>query len=184
MSRFDRFVVVTHALAGWQNFYVIVGSAAGALIGLEFVVIALVTSVAQHLIDRRTLRAFATPAVVYFTSVVVLAALLNVPHHTTASLRICLLAFGFLGVVYVSWVTFHLHRASYALDLEDRAFYVVAPVASFTALFVAGLVVGSRTLGALDIVAASTVLLLVTGIHNTWDAAVWTIATAATTVAP
>jgi hypothetical protein len=30
------------ALAGWENFYVIVGSAAGALIGLEFVVVTLI----------------------------------------------------------------------------------------------------------------------------------------------
>jgi hypothetical protein len=29
-------------LAGWQNFYVIVGSSAGALIGLQFVVITLI----------------------------------------------------------------------------------------------------------------------------------------------
>jgi hypothetical protein len=31
-------------LAGWENFYVIVGSSAGALIGLQFVVITLIAS--------------------------------------------------------------------------------------------------------------------------------------------
>jgi len=30
------------ALDGWENFYVIVGSSAGALIGLQFVVLALI----------------------------------------------------------------------------------------------------------------------------------------------
>ena len=30
------------ALAGWENFYMIVGSSAGALIGLQFVVITLI----------------------------------------------------------------------------------------------------------------------------------------------
>ena len=30
------------ALAGWENFYVIVGSSAGALIGLQFVVMTLI----------------------------------------------------------------------------------------------------------------------------------------------
>src|SRR3977135_1131896 len=30
------------ALAGWENFYVIVGSSAGALIGLQFVVLTLI----------------------------------------------------------------------------------------------------------------------------------------------
>ena len=31
--------VITAELAGWDSFYVIIGSAAGALIGLQFVVI-------------------------------------------------------------------------------------------------------------------------------------------------
>jgi len=31
-------------LAGWENFYVIVGSSAGALIGLQFVVITLIAA--------------------------------------------------------------------------------------------------------------------------------------------
>ena len=30
------------ALSGWENFYVIVGSSAGALIGLQFVVMTLI----------------------------------------------------------------------------------------------------------------------------------------------
>ena len=33
------------ALAGWENFYVIVGSSAGALIGLQFVVITLIADI-------------------------------------------------------------------------------------------------------------------------------------------
>jgi hypothetical protein len=37
------------ALAGWENFYVIVGSSAGALIGLQFVVIILI----YHVFVRR-----------------------------------------------------------------------------------------------------------------------------------
>jgi hypothetical protein len=32
------------ALAGWENFYVIVGSSAGALIGLQFVVVTLIAN--------------------------------------------------------------------------------------------------------------------------------------------
>ena len=35
------------ALAGWESFYVIVGSSGAALIGLQFVVIVLITEVRQ-----------------------------------------------------------------------------------------------------------------------------------------
>ncbi len=43
------------ALGGWQNFYVIVGSSAGTLIGLQFVVMALVADLprSQHSPKRR-----------------------------------------------------------------------------------------------------------------------------------
>jgi hypothetical protein len=44
-------------LAGWENFYVIVGSSAGALIGLQFVVITLIhnawDAVTYHVFVRR-----------------------------------------------------------------------------------------------------------------------------------
>ncbi len=36
-------------LAGWENFYLIVGSSAGALIGLQFVVITLTLQLADQL---------------------------------------------------------------------------------------------------------------------------------------
>ena len=61
-------------LAGWNSFYVIVGSAAGALIGLQFVVATLIA-------DRPALRvaeagaAFATPTIVYFGTALFLSAL-------------------------------------------------------------------------------------------------------------
>lgn len=42
------------ALAGWQNFYAIVGSSAGALIGLQFVVLSLVASKPDVRVDRKT----------------------------------------------------------------------------------------------------------------------------------
>ena len=49
------------ALAGWENFYVIVGSAAGALIGLQFVVVRLVAD-SPALRVAEGVAAFATPA--------------------------------------------------------------------------------------------------------------------------
>ena len=65
-------------LAAWDSFYVIVGSAAGALIGLQFVVMTLIA-------ERPRVRAaeagaaFATPTIVHFSAVLLLAALLRAP---------------------------------------------------------------------------------------------------------
>jgi hypothetical protein len=54
------------ALSGWANFYVIVGSSAGALIGLQFVVMALVADMPRSPNQAQAGQAFATPPL--FTS--------------------------------------------------------------------------------------------------------------------
>src|SRR5690242_12666330 len=65
-------------LEAWDSFYVIIGSAAGALIGLQFVVVTLVA-------ERPALRAteagaaFATPTIVHFSAVLLVSALIRVP---------------------------------------------------------------------------------------------------------
>lgn len=64
-------------MAAWDSFYVIVGSAAGALIGLQFVVLTLIA-------ERPPLRvaAFSTPTIVHFGVVLLMSALLRAPWHT------------------------------------------------------------------------------------------------------
>jgi lipid-binding SYLF domain-containing protein len=49
-------------LGRWESFYVIVGSSAGALTGLQFVVIALIAE-NQAARSMREIRAFGTPTV-------------------------------------------------------------------------------------------------------------------------
>ena len=58
-------------LDGWENFYVIVGSSAGALIGLQFVVLTLIAARPQ-MGSPEAGAAFATPSVVHFAVVLLL----------------------------------------------------------------------------------------------------------------
>jgi hypothetical protein len=87
------------ALNGWENFYVIVGSAAGALIGLQFVVVTLIA-------DKPALRtveagaAFATPTIVHFGVVLLLSALVSVPWHGIGTVSIVWGLVGLIGIVY------------------------------------------------------------------------------------
>src|SRR5690242_320481 len=66
-------------LAGWQNFYVIAGAAAGALIGLQFVVMTLITNLPRRNGDAQAGEAFATPTIVHFATVLGLAGVLTAP---------------------------------------------------------------------------------------------------------
>jgi hypothetical protein len=67
------------ALTEWENFYVIVGSSAGALIGLQFVVIALIAELPVTRDAAQAGDAFTTPSVVHFGVVLLLSAIVSAP---------------------------------------------------------------------------------------------------------
>ena len=68
-------------LAKWSNFYVIVGSSAGALIGLQFVVLTLIAN-RPMTGSAEAGAAFGSPTTVHFSLVLFLAALSQVPWET------------------------------------------------------------------------------------------------------
>src|SRR5207248_171631 len=68
----------------WENFYVIVGSSAAALTGLQFVVIVLGAE-ARSTRAPETMGAFGTPTVVHFCAVLLIAAVLRVPWRGVSS---------------------------------------------------------------------------------------------------
>jgi len=72
------------ALEAWESFYVIVGSSAGALIGLQFVVITLIADVPLTPAYAQAGEAFTTPSVVHFGVVLLMSAILSAPWHGIA----------------------------------------------------------------------------------------------------
>ena len=103
---------ITALVSGWETFYVIIGSSAAALTGLMFVVIAL-TGEARRGGLRPTvasIRAFATPIVVHFGGVLLLAGLLTTPQHTVLTLSLSLAGCGVAGLGFVRWVFIQTRR--------------------------------------------------------------------------
>jgi hypothetical protein len=162
-------------LEAWANFYVIVGSSAGGLTGLTFVVIALVAD--AHAVRLTGLRAFITPTIVHFGSALALSALMNVPGQSVTSLGICMGAFGLGGLIYSAGTARHVYRAttntSYKPVAEDWIWNAMLPTVAYAVLFVAGLIISVHTPTALYLAAAVSMVLLIIGIHNAWDIAVW-----------
>jgi hypothetical protein len=87
-------------LSDWQNFYVIVDSSAGALIGLQFVLISLIAHVVVGRSGSQAGSAFSTPTVVHFTAVLLLGAAGTAPWHQTASLAALWCVLGLAGIAY------------------------------------------------------------------------------------
>jgi hypothetical protein len=159
------------ALAGWENFYVIVGSSAGALIGLQFVVITLIadTPIAQGLALAGD--AFATPTIVHFGSVLLLAAVLSAPWYGIGTAATFWGLLGLSGIVYEIIVVRRMRVQNvYKPVFEDWLFHVLLPLAAYATL--AGSAYASRyhVGAALFGVGAAALLLLFIGIHNAWDA--------------
>src|SRR5438270_3361348 len=65
-------------LAEWDSFYVIVGSSAGALIGLQFVVLTLLAEKPSPRMAEAG-AAFSTPTIIHFSAALLLSALVRVP---------------------------------------------------------------------------------------------------------
>jgi len=153
----------------WQNFYVITGSAAAALTGLMFVVITLITRTRMRR-SSGTLAAFGTPNVVHFGAALLVAAILSAPWQALWYAGLLLGLCGLGGVTYAVIVVRRARRQTdYQPVLEDWLWYTVLPLVSYTALFVAAIVLPGHAVPALFVIGAVTVLLLFIGIHNAWD---------------
>jgi len=157
--------------AGWENFYVIVGSSAGALIGLQFVVITLIADMPIGHGAAQAGQAFATPTIVHFGCVLLLAAVLAAPWNGVAPAAVVWGAMAVSGVVYTIIVVRRMRlQPVYKPQFEDWLFHVLLPFVAYAILAVSAFAVRSHARGSLFAVAAAALLLLFIGIHNAWDA--------------
>jgi hypothetical protein len=160
-------------LSEWENFYVIVGSAAAGLTGLTFVVITLAADANRA--SAIGLRTFVTPTIVHFGVVLALAAFLSVPNQNVTSLSWGLGVIGAAGFIYLVFIGANMSgiRKKYVPVREDWVWNVVLPAVAYAQLIAAALFTFHRLQLSLYLVAAVATLLLFVGIHNAWDVAVW-----------
>jgi hypothetical protein len=156
-------------LAKWDNFYVIVGSAAGALIGLQFVVLTLIAARPQTG-SAEAGAAFGSPTVVHFGVVLFLSALLHAPWQTIHIVATLWGLVGFGGIVYGVIVVRRMTKQSaYEPIFEDWLFHVALPFAAYGMLGLSAFAAASYVREALFGVGGAASLLLFIGIHNAWD---------------
>ncbi|MEA3193948.1 MAG: hypothetical protein QOD26_2281 [Betaproteobacteria bacterium] len=154
----------------WESFYVIIGAAAGALIGLQFVIMTLIAEKPPPRVVEAS-AAFASPTVVHFSVALLLSALLRAPWHTIAPVAVLWGLVGIAGVVYTAIVARRVRtQRAYQPDFEDRLFHVLLPLAANAILVASAFAAPSYEREALFAVGAATLLFLFIGIHNAWDA--------------
>jgi hypothetical protein len=161
--------VATSPFAAWESFYVIVGSSAGALTGLQFVVMALVAE-AETVSGTREVDAFGTPTVVHFCAVLLLSAVLSAPWDSVRHAGLTLALAGVAGLIYTAIVVRRARRQmAYKPVFEDWLWHVVLPFTAYAILGGAALKLPLYPAPSLFGIATTALLLLFIGIHNAWD---------------
>src|SRR2546427_7513524 len=171
----DMEPAVQSVLSQWESFYVIVGSSAGGLTGLMFVVVALVK---ESSLPRNpdTIDAFGTPNVIHFVAVLLLAAVLSAPWTRLRDPAHIVGATALAGVVYLLIVLRRLLRQSgYKPVLEDWIWHEVLPMIGYALLFVGAAGMSHDQTWALFMIGRIPLLLLFVGIHNAWDTVAYVV---------
>ena len=157
-------------LNDWTNFYVIIGGSAGALIGLQFVVVTLMADMPVMPGEEQATHAFTTPSVVHFQMVLLLSAIICAPWHSYMIVTVLWGLVGLFGIVYSGIVTRRLRGVdAYDPVFEDWLFYVLLPLTGYITLVVSACFAHFHERPALFGVGAAALLMLFTGIHNAWD---------------
>jgi hypothetical protein len=162
-------------LSGWDNFFVITGGAAGGLTGLTFVVITLAAD--AHRVVPAGVKAFVTPTIVDFGAVLALAAYLTMPRHTVLTLSLGLGVAGLAGLIYIATIAAAIHgmKRDYIPVLEDWLWNVFLPALCFLVLLAMAILFSAWPKQCPYGVAAAIMLMMIVGIHNAWDIAVWNL---------
>jgi len=155
-------------LSEWDSFYVIVGSAAGALVGLQFVVMTLIAERPPRSPEAGS--AFTTPTVLHFSSVLLLSAMVRAPWRAISVVAVLWGLLGLAGAAYSVLVAWRVRRQTYYRPvLEDWSFHVLLPLIAYAMLALTALAAPLHVRAALFGVGAAALLLLFSGIHNAWD---------------
>ncbi|HEU5198674.1 MAG TPA: hypothetical protein VFU32_03500 [Ktedonobacterales bacterium] len=157
------------SLMAWENFYVIIGSGAAALTGLQFVVVTLIAGMEERR-SGEAIAAFGSPTVVHFCSALLVAAILTAPWPTLSAAAVLLGLCGLGGVAYAVIVIRRARRQQdYQTVREDWLWYIILPLLCYITLVVTAILLIEHEIPALFGTGAATVLLIFIGIHNAWD---------------
>jgi hypothetical protein len=160
---------------GWDNYFVLLGTAAAGLIGLLFVVVTLTTGVERS----RALRAggiYMTPIAAHFGVVLSISACALVPRLTPPQLAVLialLAAIGLSAAMRSCFGILDFHRSADPPHWSDFWGYGAAPASADLLLEAAAAGVWLRADWAPYLLGAALLVLLLVAIRNAWDLLTW-----------
>ena len=159
-------------LDGWHDFYLVTGGGAAGLTGLMFVVISLGTKVIKQR-GTENVSSFITPTVAFFSTVLVISAVMTVPVLSPAGIACVLAIGGIAGAIYLLTIGLFKQLRKSSLGWEDYGWYFAFPLACYLALIASAIAFYLRSTAAETLGAAAMIGLLLVGIRNAWDLVLW-----------
>ena len=159
---------------GWDSFFLLIGGAAGAMIGLLFVVASLPSGLERR---NRMLGAslYMSPTVFHFAVVLVISGAALAPGLSTletgAVVSLCAAA-GVLHLAYVAW-GIASPKTPVPPHWSDLWCYGVVPLGLYLTLGAAAASVFARRPWAPEAAAGVVMLLLLIAVRNAWDLVTW-----------
>ena len=152
-------------MADWGNFYTLLGTVAGTLIGLLFVVITF-SSDRKIEGDEHRVRFFVTPLLVYFATLLLLSLALAAPIED----RFRALTLGILGCAGLAYVTNLAMTSRRRNDVQDHevVWDVVLPITAYILIAVAATAWALSATFADAIAAIAAIVLLIAAIRKSW----------------
>lgn len=154
-------------LEHWHEFYLLIGTAAAALVALLFVA----ASVGAGIINADPggpTRTYTSPVAFHFTSAFFVSAVALVPSHTLLTLGALVGLNATAGMIYAVFVLYRLFTDNIA-DTADRCCYGILPLIAYAAGLIAALLIFRGSVHAPEFLAATVMLLLIVNIRNAWD---------------
>jgi len=153
-------------LTDWRDFYVMIGTASAAIVGASFIVVTLSAGLEDRALG---IRGFISPTAVHLGSVLIGSAILMIPAIDAIAVALLLGIGGLAGLIYCGIVAARIWRMK--LDLEDRCFYALLPVAAYGMMVTVAILIVIEADSSLYVLAASLIILLIVGMRNAWDMA-------------
>ena len=158
----------------WENFYLILGSAAAALIGLMFVAAALMAGLDKRRVMRGT-RVYFTPIIFHFGVVLVVSAIAVVPELPAPAVSVVVALCAINGCAYSAATMARMLRpeSDAPPHWSDKYFYGILPAIAYLGLVGAAGAVWFMPHGAAYAIGAIMLVLLLIGIRDAWDLATY-----------
>jgi hypothetical protein len=159
----------------WQNFYMLLGTAAATLIGLMVVAV----TFGANLVTPETAptaRAFLDPPFTHFTQTLVTAALLLMPSMGPVLLGALLASIGVLRTAALFRIVAHMrlaHERAGDIELSDWITGVVIPALCYLALIATGGAFAAKYEFSFPLLAGVTLVVLLSGIYGAWEMMLW-----------